>query len=115
MDRTPGSLATILFCCTVTPHVKLVSAVLRGERVRVEKGRGERERGAGMMVVRPPDTMMLPSLFSQTKLYCKFPPAWSTMAEQLRVVSPTSPATRGPGSTDIDTTGVETVLCTQEN
>ncbi len=33
------------------------------------------------------------------------------MAEQLRVVSPpTSPATRGPGGTDIDTTGVETVI-----
>ncbi len=111
MDVTPGSLGTSVSSITVmtTAHVKLVSAVLRGERVRVEDWEGE---GAVVeMMVRPPDTIVL-SLSRQVKAYCivpRFTTALSTMAMQVRVVSPTPPATRGEsGARERVTTGVET-------
>ena len=62
---SPGSLGRSKFreSLSVTLHVKLVSVVPRGERVRVEK---ELVEGVvGVMIVRPLDTISQPSLSSQ--------------------------------------------------
>ena len=93
----------------VAIQVKLVSVVLRGERVRVEEGMGE---GPGfVMRMRPPDTKSDPLLSCQLKEYCMSPSSTTvlfTMAEQVRVTSSIPPAIRGPGDTVRDTRGGET-------
>ena len=63
--RSSGSLGNSKFrtSLSVTLHMKLVSVVLRGERVRVEEELVEGE--VGVMMVRPPDTISVPSLSSQ--------------------------------------------------
>ena len=102
MNLSPTSVAAAI-------QVKLVSVVLRGERVRVEEGMGE---GLGfVMRMRPPDTKSEPFLSCQLKEYCMSPSSTtvlSTMAEQVRVTSSTPPAIRGPGDTVRDTRGGET-------
>ena len=102
MNLTSTSVAVAI-------QVKLVSVVLRGERVRVEEGMGE---GPGfVMRMRPPDTKSEPFLSCQLKEYCMSPSSTtvlSTMAEQVRVTSSTPPAIRGPGDTVRDTRGGET-------
>ena len=62
---SPGSLGRSKFrkSLIVTLHVKLVSVVLRGKRVRVEEELVEGE--VGVMMVRPPDTISLPLPSSQ--------------------------------------------------
>ena len=67
VDISPTSLGCSVFCESVaaTAHAKLVSAVLRGERVRVEDWVVE---GAAVeIMVRPPDSTVLPSLSLQVK------------------------------------------------
>ena len=64
-----------------------------------------------LMEIRPPADMAASSLSSQVKENTKFPlstTAVSTMAEHVRVTSPTPPATRGPEGTERDTEGAET-------
>ena len=65
----PSSLATILFCASValTVHVKLVSVVLRGDKVSDEVVEAIGEMVV-VMVVRPPDTMVSPPLSIQVKV-----------------------------------------------
>ena len=103
------SIKKLLASVTVAIQVKLVSVVLRGDRVRVEEGMGE---GPGfVMRMRPPDTKSEPFLSCQLKEYCMSPSSTtvlSTMAEQVRVTSSTLPAIRGPGDTVRDTRGGET-------
>ena len=85
----------------MTVQVKLVSVVLRGERVREEEVEGE---GLVLvMVILPPASKVRPLLSCQVKAYSMSPTSTrvlSTMAEQVRVTSPTPPAMRGPGGTD---------------
>ena len=93
----------------VTIQVKLVSVVLRGERVRKEEGLGK-EPGF-VMRMRPPDTKSEPFLSCQLKEYCMSPSSTtvlSTMAEQAIVRSITFPAIWGRGDTSRDTRGGET-------
>ena len=110
-DLEAGLLPMNLLAASVAVaiQVKLVSAALRGERVRVEEGIGE---GPGfVMRIRPPDTKSEPFLSCQLKEYCMSPSSTtvlSTMAEQVRVTSSTPPAIRGPGDTVRDTRGGET-------
>ena len=91
---------------TITRQVKLVSLVLRGERVREELvGEGE------LMEIQPPADMAVSSLSSQVKENSNFPlstTAVSTMAEHVRVTYPTPPATRGLEGAERDTEGEET-------
>ena len=107
-DREAGLLPINLMTASVamTIQVKLVSVVLRGERVRVEV------EGLGfVMRMRPPDTKSEPFLSCQLKEYCMSPTSTTllfTMAEQERVTSSTPPAIRGPGDTVRDTRGGET-------
>ena len=65
----PSSLATILTCASValTVHVKLVSVVLRGDKVSDEVVEVVGEVVV-VMVVRPPDTMVSPPLSIQVKM-----------------------------------------------
>ena len=102
-------MSLFIFSVAVTIQVKLVSVVLRGERVRVEEGVGE---GPGfVMEMRPSDNNSEPSLSCQLKEYCMSPSSTTvlfTMAEQVRVTSSTPPAIRGPGDTVRDTRGGET-------
>ena len=67
VDISPGSLEGSVFCNSLatTAHVKLVSAVLRGERVRMEDW--VVERATVEMMMRPPDSIILPSLSCQVK------------------------------------------------
>ena len=110
-DLEAGLLPMNLLAASVAVviQVKLVSAALRGERVRVEEGIGE---GPGfVMRIRPPDTKSEPFLSCQLKEYCMSPSSTtvlSTMAEQVRVTSSTPPAIRWPGDTVRDTRGGET-------
>ena len=74
--------------------------------------------GEGKLIeLRPPVITFILFLSSQVKENTKFPvstTAVSTMAEHVRVTSPTPPATRGPEGTetDKDTQGAETVTHT---
>ena len=85
----------------VTWQVKMVSMVLRGERVREELvGEGE------LMEIRPSAEMDVLTLSSQVKENSKFLLSIisvSTSAEHVRVVSPSTPATRGPEGAERDT------------
>ena len=106
-----GSLPMNLLATSVAVaiQVKLVSAVLRGERVRVEEGMGE---GPGFVIrMRSPDTKSEPFLSCQLKEYRMSPSSTtvlSTMAEQVRVISSTPPAIMGRRDTVRDTRGGET-------
>ncbi len=90
-------------------QVKLVSVVLRGERVREEEEEGEGP--VLLMVMRPPDTKATAFLSCQVKAYSMSPASTTvlfTMAEQVRVTAPTPPAIRGPGDTERRREGGET-------
>ena len=68
------------------------------------------------MEIRPPADMAVSSLSSQVKENSKFPvstTAVSTMAEHVRVTSPTPPATRGPEGAERDTEGAGTTTHTR--
>ena len=114
VEAVTGSLGPSIFCASVSATVqeKLVSAIVSGDRVRVEVMMGDgvvEDWGVeGKMVVRPPDTTGLPSLSRQVKVKTMVPlsTAWLTMAEHSKVVSSIPPATRaGSGSV---TLGAET-------
>ena len=110
-DLEAWSLSMNLLAASVAAamQVKIVSVVLRGERIRVEEGMGE---GPGFAILmRLPDTKSEPFLSCQLKKYCMSPTSTtvlSTMAEQVRVTSSTPPAIRGPEDTVRDTRGGET-------
>ena len=65
----PSSLDTILTCASValTVHVRLVSVVLRGDKVSDEVVEVVGELVVVMMV-RPPDTMVSPPLSIHVKM-----------------------------------------------
>ena len=110
VEFTPGPLGNSVFCASVTAtaHVKLVSTVLRGERVRVEEFVEEEI----VMMVRPPDTIVLLSRSRQVKVKSRVPlsTALFNIAEQLRIVSTIPPATTGElGAIETATMGEETI------
>ena len=109
------SLGSSIFRATLieTVHVKLVSIVVRGERVREEKAVVLED---WLMVIRSPDTISTPALSRQVKEYkmscCVSTRVRSNRAEHVRVMSSAPPATRGP--VDVisrDRVGVATVEC----
>ena len=96
---------------TATVHVKLVSMVVRGERVRGEKAVVLED---WLMVIRSPDTISTPALSRQVKEYkmscCVSTTVRSNRAEHVRVMSSVPSARRGPwGVTSRDTVGTGTV------
>ena len=95
VDLDPGGLASRRFClsATVTEQEMFVSVVPRGERVSMAELEVEDER----MEIRPPSTMIIFSLSLQEKEYSKSPMSTtlrSRLAIQVRMTSPTPPATR---------------------
>ena len=109
VDLDPVGLASSWSClsATVTEQEMFVSVVPRGERVSM----AELEVGNKLMVIRLPATMIIFSLSLQEKENSKSP--LSTMlkfrlAIQVRVTSPTPPATRESGRTERDTVGTGT-------
>ena len=96
---------------TATVHTKLVSMVVRGERVREEKTVVLED---WLMVIRSPDTISTPALSRQVKEYkmscCVSTKVRSNRAEHVRVMSSTPPAKRGPVGVILrDTVGAGTV------
>ena len=115
-DSELGSLGSSVFCDSesITVHVKLVSVVLRGEMVRED----EEEVDEVTMAVRAPDSMVVPSLSCQVKVYTTVPLSTfgSTPAEHCRTVFP--PATKGvPGRGSVTTAGVTALKgnCSESN
>ena len=106
------SLGSSVFRATLTAtmHVKLVSMVVRGERVREEKAVVLED---WLMVIRSPDTISTPALSCQVKEYkmpCVSTTVRSNRAEHLRVMSSALPVMRGPVDvTSRDTVGAGTV------
>ena len=89
-----------------------VSVVPRGERVSMV----ELEVGDALMEIRPPSTMIIFSLSLQEKENSKSPLSTtlkSKLAIQVRVTSPTPPATRESERTESDTVGAETAANTR--
>ena len=106
------SLGSSAFRDTLTSivHVKLVSMVVRGERVREEKAVVLEN---WLMMIRSPDTISTPALSRQVKEYkmscCVSTTVRSNRAEHVRVMSSAPPARRGPVDlTASDTVGAET-------
>ena len=98
----------LLASVAVAIQVKLVSVVVRGERVRVE----EEEEGPVLeMRMRPPDTKSEPLLSCQLKEYSMSPTSTtvlSTLALQVTMTSSIPPTIMGPWDTVRVTTGGET-------
>ena len=89
-----------------------VSVVPRGERVSMV----ELEMGDELMEIRPPSTMIIFSLSLQEKENSKSPLSTtlkSKLAIQVRVTSPTPPATRESERTESDKVGAETAANTR--
>ena len=95
VDLDPGGLASSRCClsATTTEQEMFVSVVARGERVSM----AELEVVDEWMEIRPPSTMIIFSLSLQKKENSKSPLSTtlrSRLATQVRVTSPTPPATR---------------------
>ena len=114
VDLDTGGLASSWPClsATVTEQEMLVSVVPRGERVSM----AELEVGDELMEIRPPATMIIFSLSLQEKENSKSPLSTrlrSILAIQVRVTSPTPPATKMSERTERDTVGAETAANTR--
>ena len=107
------SLGSSVFRATLTStvHVKLVSMVVRGERVREEKAVVLED---WLMVIRLPDTISTSSLSRQVKenkmFSCVSTIVRSNRAKHVRVTSSAPPARRGPERPGKDTAGVGTAI-----
>ena len=109
VDLDPGELDSSWSClsATITVQEMFVSVVARGERESL----AELEVGDELMEIRPPATMIILSLSLQEKENSKSPLSTtltSRLATQVRVTSPTPPATRESERTERDTVGAET-------
>ena len=114
VDLDPGGLDSSWSClsATVTKQEMFVSVVPRGERVSM----AELEVGDELMEIRPPATMIIFSLSLQEKENSKSPLSTtfrSRLATQVRVTSPTPPATSDSERTESDTVGAETAANTR--
>ena len=113
MSESLGSSAFALAgTLTATVHVKLVSMVVRGERVREEKAVVLED---WLVVIRSPDTISTSALSRQVKEYKMSSCSVSTTvrsnrAEHVRVMSSAPPAMRGPVDVILrDTVGAVTM------
>ena len=103
VELDPDELASSWFClsATITVQEISVSVVPRGESVSMAELEVEDE----LMEIRPPATTIIFSLSLQEKENSKSPlftTLRSRLAIQVRVISPTPPATRESGRTESD-------------
>ena len=110
----PGALASSCIClsATVTEQEMFVSVVPRGERVSM----AELEMRDELMEIRPPAAMIIFSLSLHEKENSKSPlstTSRSRLAIQVRVTSPTPPATRVSERTERDRVGEGTAANTR--